>query len=164
LRCVSHCEADTNALLRASVINDHDRPPKCMYANIRLGRDLLQWSMQNQTRVTQRGNNKSQQTHHPQLRVAPAGYGGGFATSIPASATSPRHLHPPPYPPAGPKLHQTRPVTGTRDPMGTHEQKSTNFITVYLDITYSEYTSISFSNGSIIRSRYSNDQNKNKKT
>jgi hypothetical protein len=37
--------------------------------------------------------------------VAPARYGGGFATSIPASATSPCHLdHPPPYPSVGPKL------------------------------------------------------------
>jgi hypothetical protein len=55
------------------------------------------------------------------LWMAPSGYGGGYATSIPASATSPCHHHPPPYPPAGPEFHQTRPPVGTHDPTGTHE-------------------------------------------
>jgi hypothetical protein len=54
-------------------------------------------------------------------RMAPAGYGGGFATSIPAPSTSPRHRHPPPYPPAGQERHHTRPVTGTRDPLETRQ-------------------------------------------
>jgi hypothetical protein len=53
--------------------------------------------------------------------MAPAGYGGGYATSIPAPATSPRHHHPPPYPLAGQDLHHTRPVTGTRDPVETRD-------------------------------------------
>ena len=54
--------------------------------------------------------------------MAPAGFGAGFATPIPASGTSPRHHHPPPYPPAGQFPHQTRHPPGLWDPMGTRER------------------------------------------
>ena len=51
--------------------------------------------------------------------MAPAVFGAGSAPPIPAPATSPRHRHPPPYPPSGPFPNQTRDPPGLRDPTGT---------------------------------------------